>query len=117
MGLTQLIQGLGIGDSMMPHAIIRIKRFISTRKLEGLAVLFLVITTLAAYSRVGTFGYVFFDDDVYVFNNTHIRQGLTLENIVWCLKGTHANNWHPLTTMSLLLDYTLFGDNPGRSTS
>ena len=76
--------------------------------------LFLVITTLAVYWQVQHFDFVNFDDDLYVFENQHVQEGLTLKNIVWAFTTTHASNWHPLTWLSHMLDYQLFGLNPGR---
>ncbi len=53
-----------------------------------------------------------YDDDRYVIENPHIRQGLTGETFRWALTSTEQANWHPLTWMSHALDVSLFRLNP-----
>src|SRR6516164_4234835 len=50
-----------------------------------------------------------FDDDDYVYQNPHITSGLNLIAIRWAFTHVHANNWHPLTTISHMLDCQLYG--------
>ena len=71
--------------------------------------LFLVAATLAVYGR--TIGYKFatYDDNDYVYKNRHVVKGLTLDGIGWALTHVHSANWHPLTTLSHMLDCTLYG--------
>jgi protein O-mannosyl-transferase len=38
---------------------------------------------------------------------------LSFANIAWAFTHFHAANWHPLTTLSHMLDCQLFGVNPG----
>jgi hypothetical protein len=53
-----------------------------------------------------------FDDYDYVLDNQHITAGLSRESVFWAFTGTHLGNWHPLTTLSYMLDCQLFGLNP-----
>jgi len=53
--------------------------------------------------------FVRYDDDKYVTDNPHVRGGLSWANLVWAFTGAHFHMWHPLTTLSYLLDYELFG--------
>jgi tetratricopeptide (TPR) repeat protein len=39
---------------------------------------------------------------------------LSFSNIGWAFTHFHAANWHPITTLSHMLDCQLFGVNPGR---
>src|SRR5439155_26807779 len=39
--------------------------------------------------------------------------GLTWRGIAWAFTHVHSQNWHPLTTISHMLDCQLFGVNPG----
>lgn len=50
------------------------------------------------------------DDDIYVTNNAFVTRGLSSQGIVWAFKTDHANNYHPLTWLSLQLDAELFGN-------
>lgn len=56
--------------------------------------------------------FVHFDDDIYVFENWHVRQGLTWAGVRWAFTTAHAANWHPLTWLSHMADVTLYGLNP-----
>ncbi|MDM8551660.1 hypothetical protein QUF72_16350 [Desulfobacterales bacterium HSG2] len=76
--------------------------------------LFLVIAILAAYWQVREHEFVAFDDDVYIIRNPHVRGGLTSENIAWAFTAAYANNWHPLTWLSHMLDVQVYGMNPGQ---
>ncbi|MFC1895071.1 tetratricopeptide repeat protein [Thermodesulfobacteriota bacterium] len=76
--------------------------------------LFLVIATFAVYCQVQHYDFVIFDDDDYVSDNRHVRNGVTIQGISWAFTTFHASNWHPLTWLSHMLDCQLFGLNPGR---
>jgi len=74
----------------------------------------LVMSTLAVYWQVQHHDFVNFDDNFYVTENRHVRNGLTPESIVWAFNFSDKENyWHPLTWLSHMLDCTLFGLNPG----
>ena len=72
----------------------------------------LILTTLAAYHGVAGHGFVDFDDDVYITENSHIRDGVTIQGLYWAFTTGHAANWHPLTWISHMLDIQTFGLNP-----
>lgn len=56
-------------------------------------------------------GFVSWDDDVYLYNNDHIRH-LNGEFFRWAFTEFRASNWHPLTWISHALDYAVWGLNP-----
>jgi hypothetical protein len=62
-----------------------------------------------------TLGHEFinFDDDRYVYENTQISRGLTLDGFKWLLTHSHASLWHPLTTLSHMADCQFYGLRPG----
>ena len=45
----------------------------------------------------------------YVYENHHVQQGVTLQSIVWAFTAFDANNWHPLTWLSHMLDVQFYG--------
>ncbi len=69
--------------------------------------------TLAIYWQVGRHSFILFDDNDYVTANYHVRGGLTRDGVAWSFTTFHANNWHPLTWLSHMLDVTLFGLDAG----
>jgi tetratricopeptide (TPR) repeat protein len=56
--------------------------------------------------------FINYDDDQYVRGNSRITNGLTLDGIQWAFTHVHAANWHPLTTISHMLDCQLYGLQP-----
>src|SRR5205809_3460063 len=79
---------------------------------------FLICLVLVAVSWVvfgQTLGHDFvnFDDHIYVYENPLIARGLSTEGIIDAFTHTHARNWHPLTTVSHMLDCQLYGLSAG----
>lgn len=68
--------------------------------------------TLAVYSRSLFNDFVEYDDGVYITQNQHIREGLSVTTVRWALTTFDTGNWHPLTWMSHALDVQIFGLNP-----
>ena len=73
----------------------------------------LVIATFIAYMQVLKYGFITsFDDAAYLTSNWNIKAGLTKESIVWAFSTSYASNWHPVTWLSHILDYELYGMEP-----
>ncbi len=76
--------------------------------------LFLILATFAVFWQVSNHDFVSYDDDTYLTKNPHVQARFSRESITWAFTTTYANFWHPLTWLSHMLDYQLFGLNPGR---
>jgi hypothetical protein len=74
----------------------------------GLAVLVSIV-----FAQTAHFDWVRYDDRDYVYGSARVTSGLSFSNIAWALTHFHAANWHPITTLSHMLDCQLFGVNPG----
>jgi protein O-mannosyl-transferase len=72
----------------------------------------LAVATFAAFDEVRNNGFVNYDDDLYVTDNVHVQEGLHTHSIWWALTSQDATNWHPLTWVSHLIDFSVFGLNP-----
>ena len=84
---------------------------ISLREWLWLAAILLL--TGAVYGQVLGFPFVNFDDDVHVFENRHVRTGLSYDNLLWAF-GIHGpSQWHPLAWLSHQLDSECFGTAAG----
>jgi protein O-mannosyl-transferase len=53
-----------------------------------------------------------YDDDLFVTANAQVQGGLTWHNMVWAFRHPVAANWHPLTTLSHMLDCQVYGLKP-----
>ncbi|HEY6111648.1 MAG TPA: hypothetical protein VIV62_03980, partial [Chthoniobacterales bacterium] len=73
----------------------------------------LVAITWIVFGQTLRHDFVNFDDHVYVYENAVVSRGLSLSNVVWAFTHPHARNWHPLTTLSHMLDCQLFGLKSG----
>jgi len=74
----------------------------------------LLLAIAAAYAQVYGFQFVNYDDQDYVTENLHVRDGLTAPSIEWAFTSTEYANWVPLTWLSHMLDVELYGLNSGR---
>src|SRR5437762_6484444 len=73
----------------------------------------LVGITWLVFGQTLRHDFVNFDDHVYVYDNPLIARGLTFDGVVNAFTHPHARNWHPLTTISHMLDCQLYGLNAG----
>ena len=72
----------------------------------------LAATTLIVFWPVTRCDFLNYDDPDYFTSNPRVLSGLTPANFTWALTTGQADNWHPLTWLSLMLDADLFGKNP-----
>jgi Tfp pilus assembly protein PilF len=86
---------------------------ISSKEQAIILSIILAFVILAVFWQVNQFDFVNFDDYVYVTLNSHIQSGIKLGGIRWAFSSTYAEFWHPLTWLSLMSDYQLFGLNAG----
>lgn len=77
-----------------------------------LSALLLVVLTLAVFAPVMSYGFLNFDDDVYVYANSAVRRGLAPDAFLVSFVEPVSQHWHPLTMLSYQLDVQLFGMNP-----
>src|SRR5882762_4765029 len=84
----------------------------SAQKRTLLLCLLLIAVVFVFYSPVTNNGFINYDDDQYITNNSHVRAGLTWATVKWAFTTYDQANWHPLTWLSHALDRELFGLNP-----
>jgi len=72
------------------------------------------VATIVVYGQVKDYEFIDLDDDRYVIDNTNVQTGLTLKSIAWAFTTTHPPYWHPITWISHILDFQLYGMNPGQ---
>jgi protein O-mannosyl-transferase len=83
------------------------------RKQYYFIIILLIFTSCIAFGRIAVNDFVNYDDPVYVTENSHIQSGITLESVRWAFSTIFAEFWHPLTWLSLMSDYHLYGLNAG----
>ena len=86
---------------------------LTRNQLAALVCLALAVVTAALYLPMTHYGFINFDDDDYITNNSHVQAGLTRVGVIWAFQTGAAANWHPLTWLSHMLDCQLYGLYPG----
>jgi tetratricopeptide (TPR) repeat protein len=74
--------------------------------------LVLAVLTIAAFWQLKNNDFINYDDPTYVTENFHIQGGLSPSSIHWAFSSSYADNWHPVTWLSHMLDWQLYGLNP-----
>ena len=74
-----------------------------------LVALSLALATVVVYLPVFQNELVDYDDDYYISQNPNLKLGLSGEGLKWAFTESYGANWYPLTWLSLMLDYELFG--------
>src|SRR5215475_13378584 len=72
----------------------------------------LVGITWFVFAQTVRHQFVTYDDPQYVYENARIAAGLSLHSVLWAFTHTVGGNWHPLTTLSHMLDCQVYGLEP-----
>jgi tetratricopeptide (TPR) repeat protein len=72
----------------------------------------LVLVTVFVYRGARTSEFLTYDDLGYVQDNQRVHQGLNEKSIEWAFTSFDVSNWHPLTWISHMVDWKLYGENP-----
>lgn len=76
----------------------------------------LFVVTFGLYWQTRNFEFINYDDREYIHNNGVVTNGLCIDSIKWAFgpeQCRQMSNWHPVTTLSWMLDVSLFGVNAG----
>ncbi|HAS83518.1 MAG TPA: hypothetical protein DCS43_12830, partial [Verrucomicrobia bacterium] len=65
-----------------------------------------------AYGGVVHCDFIGLDDDLYVYENLIVQQGLTWPGIRWAFSAFYASTWQPLVWLSYMTDVSLSGVEP-----
>jgi len=68
------------------------------------------VTLLVYLTALGN-GFINWDDGAFVYSNPFIRS-IDLETLRWAFTSINVANWHPLTMLSFVADYAVWGLNP-----
>lgn len=73
--------------------------------------LILVLAVVLVFGQTVGHKFVNYDDDKYVYANPYVT-GPFAARALWCLTHSQQGHWHPLTALSHIVDYQLFGMVP-----
>lgn len=72
----------------------------------------IILVTLLVYAQVWKYDFIIWDDPSYIISNFHIQSGFHWDSIRWAFTTNHNATWHPLTWLSHMLDYRIYGLSP-----
>jgi tetratricopeptide (TPR) repeat protein len=99
--------GYGTGEhTRQPATPTRASR---TRWPVALLAAVIALAVLAAFAPAVRNEFINYDDDVNLVRNTRAQQGVTLAGLRWAFTTAQSKNWHPLTWLSHMIDFSLFG--------
>ncbi|MDB6022609.1 MAG: Tetratricopeptide 2 repeat protein [Pedosphaera sp.] len=73
----------------------------------------LALITLALYWPARNFEFNNYDDAQYLTQNLRVQSGLTWDSAAWSFTTGYASNWHPMTWLSHMLDWQIYGAKAG----
>ena len=77
------------------------------------ATLPIIVAVAAVYWPVFEYGFLAWDDDVYVTDHPLVLTGLTARGVGEAFTSFACSNWHPLTIISHMVDVSVFGEWAG----
>ncbi|HOY31750.1 MAG TPA: tetratricopeptide repeat protein [Bacteroidales bacterium] len=80
-------------------------------KIPSWAIYAVLVFTFLIYIRALFNGFASYDDDMYILDNPYIRS-FSREGIQHIFSSFYFDIYHPLTTLTYLFEYKLFGTNP-----
>jgi protein O-mannosyl-transferase len=78
-----------------------------------LIILFLITSSFVAFGRIVGNDFINFDEIAYIIQNDHIKSGINAESVKWAFTTIYFGYWHPVTWLSHMLDWKIFGANAG----
>lgn len=72
----------------------------------------LLIITFITYFQITSHDFISYDDAAYITENAHVRNGLNYNSVKWAFTSLEISYWHPMTWISHMIDYQLYGNNP-----
>jgi protein O-mannosyl-transferase len=92
------------------HLPIAYKNYYASRDFVSSVLVFLVV--VGFFLPCLGFTFLNFDDGEYVYHSAFVTTNLSWRSIYLAFCQLHTVNWHPITSLSHLLDYHFFGLNP-----
>jgi Tfp pilus assembly protein PilF len=80
-----------------------------TRRRTWAISLLIAVVVLAAYWPALQCGFINYDDPAYITSNRVVQSGLNWQSFKWAMTSGNAANWHPVTWLSHIIDFQLYG--------
>jgi tetratricopeptide (TPR) repeat protein len=84
----------------------------TNKKYFFILIIFLIISSLAVFGRIADNDFISLDDPGYITRNHNIQSGINQQSIRWAFTTSYFTYWHPMTWLSHMVDWHLWGANP-----
>ncbi len=71
----------------------------------------LIVYCVISFGRIIGNDFVNYDDFRLITENSYIQAGINGQSIKWAFTDSYYEYWHPLTWLSIMMDWRLFGVN------
>lgn len=72
----------------------------------------LLLSVSLLYFKTYSFDFINYDDDFLLTGNLRVNTGVSWLNLLWAFSSLDKLQWAPLTWISHMLDFQMFGANP-----
>jgi protein O-mannosyl-transferase len=86
---------------------------IAHERRDWIVVALLIAATVAVFAGVATHEFIALDDDTYITKNSMVQAGLSWTSLKWAFTTFACGYWQPLTWISHMIDWQLYGLNAG----
>jgi tetratricopeptide (TPR) repeat protein len=90
-----------------------IRQWIRSHPVHIFICLGLALIVIVPFYQTSQFKFVIYDDSRYILGNKNIQAGFDRSSVSWAFTTLFASNWQPLTWLSLMLDYKMYGTGAG----
>lgn len=90
-----------------------IRQWIRSHPVHIFICLGLALIVILPFYQTSQFKFVIYDDSRYILGNKNIQTGFDESSVSWAFTTLFASNWQPLTWLSLMLDYKMYGTSAG----
>ncbi|MCG2740890.1 MAG: glycosyltransferase family 39 protein, partial [Syntrophaceae bacterium] len=90
-----------------------IRQWIRSHPVHIFICLGLALIVILPFYQASQFKFVIYDDSRYILGNKNIQTGFDRSSVSWAFTTLFACNWQPLTWLSLMLDYKMYGTGAG----
>ena len=84
---------------------------VNNTRAKVLICIFLAVATFSVYLQVKDHEFIDYDDKAFISQNSNIKSGLSKESVIWAFTTTLSGSWEPITWLSHILGYQLYGSS------
>jgi len=85
--------------------------FATSLKNKYVATAIVLVVTAAVFLQTGSYKFINYDDTILLAYNSHVNTGFSLDNFKWAFTSNNMLQWVPLTWLSHMLDFQIYGHN------